>query len=195
MAAFPLFVELEQYPCLVVGAGLVASRKIHTLLSYGARVTVTAPRVCDEVKRLAERNRIILHRRSFEPDDLTGKGLVFVATDDEAVSHEVAALCRQRHIFVNVADVKPECDFYFPALVRRGDVVVGISTGGKSPALAKELRKEIDRRLPEELADFVKEAGALRSLLLESGRSVEDNPEYRQMVQEFVNDMAEKRNP
>jgi len=185
MAAFPIFIELEEYPCLVVGAGRIAARKIQTLVSYGAKITVTAPRVCDEVMRLAESGRIFLHRRAFEPGDLDGKGLVFVATDDEAVSHEVASLCRERHILVNVADVKPECDFYFPALVRRGDVVVGISSGGKSPALASQLRKEIDSRLPEGLPEFARKAGDLRRQLIDSGQNVESNPEYRQMIEGF----------
>lgn len=182
MAYFPLFISLDNLPCLVVGGGKVALRKVRTLLEYGARVTVTAPELDAELEKIPG---ITIQRRKFQETDLDGVELVFAATSDEECNRRVSQLCRERRIFINVADIPEECDFYFPALVRRGDVVVGVSTGGKSPAAAKKIKEKINTCLPQSLSDFVEETGQLRAAILDSGQKAEENSEYNKRVQDY----------
>lgn len=182
MAYFPLFISLDNLPCLVVGGGKVALRKVKTLLEYGARVTVTAPKVDEELEKIPG---ITIHKRNFKEADLDGTELVFAATSDEECNRRLSRLCRERRIFINVADVPEECDFYFPALVRRGDVVVGVSTGGKSPAAAKKIKEKIDSCLPQSLSGFVEETGQLRTAILDSGQKAEENSEYNKQIQDY----------
>lgn len=179
MAFFPLFISLDECPCLVVGGGKVAFRKVKTLTEYGAKVTVVAPRTESGID---EMHGVEIRKREFRENDLEGMQIVFVATSNQECNRQVAALCRERKILVNVADVPEECDFFFPALVRRKDVVVGISTGGKSPAAAKKIREELDRQLPESLGDFVEEVGALRTQMKDSGQKPEENPDYMERI-------------
>lgn len=185
---FPLFVSLTEKPCLVVGGGAVAKRKCETLLEYGAHVTVVAKTLCAEFRQL-ERDGILrgdaflrLCARPFEPQDLEGCFLAFVATEDEALNREIVRLCRRKNILVNVADIPELCDFYFPALVRRGDVVVGISTGGRSPALAGALRRELDALLPESLGTCAQELGLVREEILAQGRHPAEDKRYQELA-------------
>lgn len=183
MAAFPLFMELEGKQCLVVGGGQVALRKARTLCAYGACVTLVAKQVLPAFYELDPVTVIV---RAFVPEDVEGMQLVFVAVDDAACSVQVAELCRERRIPVNVADVPKLCDFYFPALVRRGDVVVGISTGGGSPALAAGLRRKIDALLPQDLAEQEKCVAELRKVLLAAGKNPAEDETYMRMAGEDV---------
>ncbi len=128
---------------LVVGAGKVALRKTRGLLEAGARVTVVAPRWAPEFVSLPVR----LLRRRFRASDLRGVCLAFTATDDRRVNHRVAIEAKRRGIPVNVADAPGECDFLVPARVRSGHLQVAISTSGRSPRLAAELRRRIERVL------------------------------------------------
>lgn len=187
MAYFPLFISLDNLPCLVVGGGKVALRKVRTLLEYGASVTVTAPELDAELEKIPG---ITIQKRKFIETDLDGMELVFAATSDEECNRRVSRLCRERRIFINVADVPEECDFYFPALVRRGDVVVGVSTGGKSPAAAKKIKEKINTCLPQSLSDFVEETGELRTAILDSGQKAEENSEYNKRVQDYFKKMG-----
>lgn len=186
MAYFPLFISMEHLPCLVVGGGKVALRKVKTLLEYGAKVTVVAP---DLEKELEKIPGITIQKRKFISSDLDGMELVFAATSDEECSRRLSELCRERRILVNVADVPEECDFYFPALARRGDVVVGVSTGGKSPAAAKKIKEKIDACLPSSLSDFIEETGELRADILDSGQKPEENEEYNRQVEEYFKNL------
>lgn len=182
MAFFPLFISLDELPCLVVGGGKVALRKVKTLLEYGARVTVVAPQTESQIDRM---DGVEIRKREFRETDLQGMRIVFAAASSQECNRYVAALCRERQILVNVADVPEECDFFFPALVRRKDVVIGISTGGKSPAAAGRIREELDRQLPDSLGDFVDEIGDLRTRIKESGQKAEENPEYRKRLADY----------
>lgn len=184
---FPIFIALTDKPCLVVGGGAVAKRKCEALLEYGARVTVVAKALHTDFSELLEGGdpqgaSMQLFVRPFEPTDIDGQQLVFVATEDEALNRGIVSLCRKKHILVNVADIPELCDFYFPALVRRGDVVVGISTGGGSPALAGTLRRELDAVLPEELGGRAAELAALRRKILAEGRHPSEDAEYQKYL-------------
>lgn len=133
MAYFPMFVELEGRPCLIVGGGAVALRKARKLLPYGPCLTVVAQSFVPELEAL---EGAALCRRAFRPRDVEGQALVVAATGDGALNREIAALCRARRIPVNAVDDKDNCTFLFPALVRRGPLSIGISTGGASPTAA-----------------------------------------------------------
>ena len=149
MVHFPLFVDLHHQPVLVVGGGQVALRKVKKLLPYGPRITVTAPEICPE---LGEIPGVAFRPRRFRLGDLRPRpALVLTATDDPAQNRRIAALCRRRHIPVNVADDPAHCTFLFPALVRQGNFSAGISTGGASPTAAAFYKNELQSLLPDNL--------------------------------------------
>ena len=134
MAFYPAFLDLSHKDCLVIGGGVLALHKTRAFVELGARVTVVAPRVKPDFARL---RGVRVVRRGFRPGDLAGQPwLVVAATDDEALHARVAALCRQRRIWVNVVDRPPLCDFIVPSVTRRGPVTFAVSTGGASPAVA-----------------------------------------------------------
>ncbi len=142
---YPIFLDLREKPVLVVGAGAVALRKTRGLLEAGARVTVVAPRWRREFESLPVR----LARRRFRASDLRGACLAFTATDDRRVNRRVALEARRLGIPVNVADAPAECDFLVPARVRSGALQLAISTGGRNPRLAAELRRKLEAVLSE----------------------------------------------
>lgn len=158
MAYFPMFVSLEQKPCLVIGGGKVAVRKCRGLLAFGAEVTMVAEEFAEEAKGpyLGRLHRI---RRSFRETDLTMQGwaVVIGATNSRSVNHAVAVCCQRAGIPVNIADCQEECSFFFPAYCIEEKITVGISTSGVSPGTASALRKRLEKALPEWLADMEEE--------------------------------------
>lgn len=182
MAYFPLFVSLEGLSCLVIGGGKVALRKVTTLRKFGAEVTVVAPGILPEIERVPG---VKLIRRRFEEKDLENVSLIFAASSEEACNREAARLGRERRIPVNAADLPGDCDFFFPALVHRGDVVAGISTGGISPALAGRVRARIEEALPEDLAAFASEVGQMRQEIIKRGGCPGEDPGYRKKIEEY----------
>lgn len=159
MAYFPFFVDLSQREGLIVGGGAVALRKVEKLLPYGPRLTVCAPRICPALEGL---DRVALLRQPFQPEVLEGRDFVLAATDDPEVNETVSRLCQARGIPVNVADDKALCTFLFPALVRRGPLSIGISTGGASPKGAVYLKEQIEALLPPEFGALLEALAQLR---------------------------------
>lgn len=143
-AFYPVMLRLQGQRCLVVGAGDVAARKVEMLLTCGAEVVVVAPEVGEAIQALAETGRVTVHQRPFHPSDLKGPRLAVAATDSPEVNRAVAEEARKAGIWVNVVDEPALCDFVAPAVVRQGPVVVAISTGGASPALAAALRRQLE---------------------------------------------------
>ena len=135
MELFPVYLNLYQRACLVVGGGSVASRKITHLLRCGARVTVVAPEAEAEIEQLARDGEIRWEPRGFEESDLEAMFLVFSATDEEGLNHRISTLCQERNIPINVVDDPRHCSFFVPAVVRRGSLALAISTAGKSPCM------------------------------------------------------------
>ena len=163
MPWFPMFVQLKGADALLVGGGTVALRKAEKLLPYGPRITVVAP---DIIPELAVLPGLTLCRRPFEESDLQGTlALVIAATDDTALNRKIAALCREKRIPVNVVDDPEACGFLFPALVRRGRLSVGISTGGASPTAAVWLKERIESILPPHFGAALDRLEALRPAL------------------------------
>ncbi len=166
MAYFPLFMDLEGKRCLVVGGGKVAARKAEALAGFGASVTVIAERIGGQMEAFGKQEGMLVRRRAV-PRDAEGFDLVICASDDHRLHQEIFAFCRQQKIPVNTADDKALCTFYFPALVRRGDVILGISTGGRSPAAAAYLRRQAEGLIPPFFGELVSRLGRLRPYVME----------------------------
>jgi precorrin-2 dehydrogenase/sirohydrochlorin ferrochelatase len=167
MEMFPVFFKLEGRRCLVVGSGTIAVPKIASLLRAGGVVTVVAPQAQDEIKEQARAGVLSLFEREFDDGDLDGMFLVIAATDLQVVNHRVAESARARKVLCNSVDDPPDCDFFYPSVVRRGDLQIAISTAGKSPALAQRLREEVDALLPADIGDWLDQLGKTRLKMLE----------------------------
>lgn len=163
---YPLFLNLEGRTCLVVGGGGVARRKIEPLLASGAKVVVVAPEIQSAIETLAVEERLDLRRRPFEPEDLAGCVLVIAATSDEETNRRVFASARSRGVLCNVVDAPALCDFHVPAVVRRGDLRIAVSTAGKSPAFASRVRRELERLYPERAGAALERLGRIRASTL-----------------------------
>lgn len=146
MAYFPFFVDLDGKEGLVVGGGVVALRKLQKLLPYGPHLTAMAPKFLPEIKEITN---ITCLEIPFTPSALEGKSFVIAATDDHSLNQEIADLCCEKNIPLNVVDDPESCSFLFPALVKRGALSVGISTGGASPSAAVYVKERVEEALPE----------------------------------------------
>ena len=143
MAYYPVCLDMTDRPCLVVGGGPVAERKVAGLLDAGARLTVVSPLATDRLREWASADRIRLLPREYAAADLAGQAVVFVATDDGGINAGVARDARAVGVLVNAVDDPAHCDFILPAVLSRGGITVAVSTGGASPALARAVRDEL----------------------------------------------------
>lgn len=168
VAYFPFFVDIEGKNCLVIGGGKVAYRKLHTLLQYGVNVCVVSREFCEELVILAEEfsHNVELYEENFEENFeekyLDNVFFVIAATDDKNLHARISKICKERNILINVVDEKEYCSFYFPSLIKRGDFVIGCSSGGNSPALARDVRKKVEGVLPDYIQDVNVQLGTLR---------------------------------
>src|SRR6202012_919600 len=162
MSLFPMFLKLAARRCVVVGAGAIAESKIESLLEAKAQVTIVAPEALPRVRAWAEGGDITWVQREYREGDLAGAFLAVAATATPAVNRAVFAEASERGVLINAVDDPPFCDFYFPSIVKRGDLQIAISTAGESPALAQRLRKEINAALPLDTGEWLMELGRLR---------------------------------
>jgi precorrin-2 dehydrogenase/sirohydrochlorin ferrochelatase len=162
MSLFPMFLKLEGRSCLVVGAGQIGEAKIRSLLVSRAKVHVIAPWATPTVTAWDRAGVLRWTAREFHPSDLDGVFLVVAATSITAVNDVVYQEAQTRRALCNVVDVPDRCDFYYPAVVRRGDLQVAISTAGHSPALAQRLRREFERQLAPVYAGWLQGLGKIR---------------------------------
>jgi siroheme synthase-like protein len=163
MSYFPIFLELKDRRCLVLGGGVVAERKIAGLLEVGAAMTVISPDVTETIARWSKSKMIELIARRYQSGDLSGYQVVFAATGDAEVNAEASEEGRRLGVWVNAADDPKHCDFILPSVLRRGQLSVAVSSGGGSPALARTIREELEMHLTEEyeqLATLAAEARA-----------------------------------
>ncbi|MBI5441155.1 MAG: bifunctional precorrin-2 dehydrogenase/sirohydrochlorin ferrochelatase [Deltaproteobacteria bacterium] len=170
---YPVFLSLAGRPCLVVGGGAVAERKIGGLLPAGARITVVAPSITEGLRALAEQGEIAWSARKFEPGDLEGVDLAFVATSDPEANARAVTEARARRVWVNAAHSPEACDFQVPAVLRRGRAAVAVSTAGASPVVAAWLRDRIAGALPEATADLLELSEVLRGRKSAGGKEAE----------------------
>ncbi len=159
---YPLLLDLDGRPCLVVGGGPVAARKVDGLAGAGAAITVVAPEAVARIAEAHTAGRLTWRERTFREEDLEGQVLAFAATSDPGVNRTVAEAARLRGVWVNRADDPADGDFHVPASLRRGTVTVAVATDGASPALAAWLRDRVAEGLPPELATLAELASSLR---------------------------------
>lgn len=166
---YPIFLKLEGRPVLVVGAGKVALRKVEALQEAGAKTTVIAPEVCDQLRRHAEDGKLSLHERPWQPADCAGALLVVAATGNAELNAHIREAAHLAGALVNAVDDPDNCDFYVPAVARRGDLRVAVSTQGAAPLIASRVRRHLEKTLPAELADVIESVSVERERLLASG--------------------------
>lgn len=162
MNIYPIMLKVRDQQAVIIGGGGVAMRKVRTLKKAGAKIRIISDKFADETD-LAD---VEVIRQSYQAKFLQGANLVFACTDDQPLNSQVAVDARKLGALVNSVDQPLDCDFYVPAIVNRGDVIVAIGTGGAAPAFAAQLRKQIDEFLPEQIGDFVKSLSKMREQLL-----------------------------
>jgi precorrin-2 dehydrogenase/sirohydrochlorin ferrochelatase len=172
---YPIFTVIDNKPCLVVGGGAVGERKVHDLLAAGARVTVVSRTLTPALAALASRGEIRYLPEDFSAARVEGMALVLAATDDPEVNARVSAAARDRAIWVNVADDPELCTFIVPALLRRGDLTLAVSTGGASPALARQVREELQQHFGPEYGPYLNLLQRVRTRLLSERRGHRGN--------------------
>ena len=165
---FPMFLKLEGRQCLVVGAGKVGEPKISGLLETGARIRVVSLDATPTVREWARAGFIELDLRAFSPDDLDGAFLAIVSTNSRTLNERVYHEAQRRGVLCNVVDVPDLCDFFYPSVVRRGDLQIAVSTVGKSPSLAQKIRQQLEKQYGPAYAAWVQELGETRKLILAS---------------------------
>ena len=189
MAYFPFFVDLEGKHGLIVGGGAVALRKAQKLLPYGPRLTVVAPALSPAFQALGN---VECRQRPFEEADLDGCAFAMAATDDRALNHRIAELCGQRHIPVNVADSREDSAFLFPALLRRGELSVGVSASGAAPAAAACIRDRFAEVLPDRLEEILEFLDRVREPVRQA---VPDGNERKKLLTSLAADCMETGRP
>ncbi|MBZ5567734.1 MAG: bifunctional precorrin-2 dehydrogenase/sirohydrochlorin ferrochelatase [Acidobacteriia bacterium] len=187
MDLFPILVRLRARRCVVVGAGEVAASKAEALLAAGAPVIVVAPRAGEWVQEQARAARLTWHQREFVPHDLDGTFLVIAATDSPSVNEAVFRASAERGMLCNVVDDPEHCDFFYPAVVRRGALQIAVSTSGQSPALAHRLRVELEQQFGPEYEHWVEHVGRQRREILARNMTEEDR---RRLLDEIASRAA-----
>ena len=177
-AYYPLFADLSGRRCVVVGGGLVAQRKVTTLLSYGASITLVSPVVTTRLSAYARAGKIRHVARRFQPADLRGAWLVYAATDDQAINQLVFRSATAQRIFTNVVDQTPLCSFIAPAIARCGPVTVAVSTSGASPSLAKRIRDDVERTLEDGYLPMAQLLKSLRGVAKRALPKYDDRKRY-----------------
>jgi precorrin-2 dehydrogenase/sirohydrochlorin ferrochelatase len=168
---------------LVVGGGAVGSRKVETLLRAGARVTLVSPQVTETVRSLAETGRLTWHVRGYRSSDVASMFLVFSATDDPELNRRIEEDAARQCALCNFAAQPDRGDFILPSIIERGDLLVSISTSGKSPAVARQLRQDLEAYFGEEYAPFLRLMGAIRERLLEREHAPDEHRKaFRRLI-------------
>ena len=175
MPYYPVSLDLRGRPCIVIGGGKVAERKVRGLLACEAEVQVISPELTPGLSDLFRAGRLTWQDRDYRPGDLEGGFLVIAATDNEQVQQQTFEEAEERNILINVADVPARCNFILPATVRQGDLTISVSTGGKSPALAKQLRQQLEKSFGPEYRTVADILGGLRREILALGLPQAEN--------------------
>ncbi len=165
---FPMFLKLQGRQCIVVGAGKIGEPKIGGLLETGARIRVVSLDASPVVRERARAGKIDLELRAFNSEDLDSTFLAVVATNSRSLNERVYHEAQKRGVLCNVVDVPDLCDFFYPAVVRRGNLQIAISTAGQSPSLAQKIRQQLEKQFGPGYAAWVAELGETRKLILAS---------------------------
>jgi len=168
---YPIFLEMKDRRCVVIGGGAVAERRVEGLVAVGANVTVISPAITEGLRDLLTQGAIRHVAREYQTGDRAGYDLFFVATDNLEINAVVSSEARSLRVWVNSADDPDHCDFILPGVIRRGDLTVAVSTGGVSPAVTRAIREELDEYFTADYARFVQIAGEVRRELREKSFS------------------------
>jgi len=179
---YPVFLKLKNKVCVVIGGGKVAERKILGLLAVGAKVKVISPDLTPKLKSLYEKGTFIWEERPYRRGDLTGAFLVIAATNDPSVQEEIFKEAEEKNIPCNVVDRPEYCTFIVPSIIKRGDLVIAISTSGASPALARRLRETLEEIFGEEYTLYLNLMRKIREKILKMDISPEEKEEKLQKI-------------
>lgn len=186
MAYFPFYVDIKGKNCLVVGGGKIALQKIQVLISFEVFIKVISPYISKEIldiKDYVSDEKMLLLNRNFQESDIDGCLFVVAATDDSAMNAQIAKLCRDRNILVNVVDLKEECSFIFPAVIKKKDLVIAVSSSGTSPALTVKTKKKIEMAIPDFYPDLLETLGEKRNMIR---ARITDQQTRKKVYQEII---------
>ena len=185
MGYYPVFFDLRGKLCLVVGGGRIAERKVASLLDSGARVLVVSPELTPVLEGLKARGAISHRSGKYQQSDLAGVFLVICAVNDKNINQNIAADCNENNLPVNVVDQPDLCSFFVPAVMRRGDLTLAVSTGGKSPLLARRMKEELENRYGDHYGEFLDMLAAHRQVVI---RQVKDESKKKEILEKMVTD-------
>ncbi|MGR3174867.1 MAG: precorrin-2 dehydrogenase/sirohydrochlorin ferrochelatase family protein [Candidatus Scalindua sp.] len=177
---YPIYLDVKDKKCVIVGGGEVAYRKVCSLKEAGAEVVVVSPETCSEI---ANKTGITLIKKNYDEGVLDGALLVIAATDNEAVNKKVALDARERNIIVNVVDHPELCSFIVPSTINRGDLCISISTGGASPAVTKSIREELEVVFGSEYEEYLNLLTKMRSIVMSD---IKDSAKRRKVLQRLA---------
>jgi len=180
---YPIYVELHEQPCIVIGGGKIAEGKVEGLLTAGAQVTIISPSLTSHLHTLVEQNKVAYISRTYQHGDLAGAFMVICATDQPEINHQVWQETSANRQLVNVVDDTPRCNFIAPAILRKGDLNIAISTGGKAPALAVRLKERLQKEIGPQYERFLELSGQLREPL---ARNIPDFETRKKLWYELV---------
>ncbi len=182
MSNFPISLNLENKKILVIGAGKIATSKVKKLLDFTNEITVLAPNISEELEKLD----IKTLKKEYEREDIEGFNIVIACIDDISLQKEIYKHTREKNILYNCADVFELCDFTFSSIIKKDDLVISISTSGTSPAFSKDLRKYLDKIIPNSVGNFLKEMKKLRDTLPKGEKRMEMS---RKKSKEFLSSL------
>jgi siroheme synthase-like protein len=189
---YPLFLNIGGRRCVVVGGGQVALRKVKTLLEHKARVEVISPDLCPELGQLAEKREIEVQYRKYQSGDLEGALIAIAATSESGTNLKVAEEARRSRVLVNVVDDVENSDFILPSCLRRGDITIAVSTGGRSPALARRIRAKLEKDLGKEYASLALLIAEVRSELKREKIEVDANTWQEALDLDLLTDLIKR---
>ena len=187
MAKYPIFLGLNSRSVVVIGGGIVALRKVQTLLATGASLLVVAEHIQDRLTDLCQNHDAKLIKSAYSKDYLDGAFLVIAATDNYQLNKQIYEDCRQLQILCNVVDVPELCDFFVPAVVRRGDLQIAISTDGRCPAYAALLRKKLEKNFTDKHGEFLIELDVLRKYII---ANISDTAKHKALLKKLIEDKS-----
>jgi precorrin-2 dehydrogenase / sirohydrochlorin ferrochelatase len=163
---YPILINLKRFPCLVVGGGQVAFRKIQSLLSYNVKITVLSPKVCKPLSALIKKKKIKIIPKPYSREYIKNYKVIFSATNKREINEQVYNDCKMENKLLNVVDVPELCDFILPAVVQRGELSISVSSQGRAPFFVKEMKNKIDHIFPSYYEDIIDLAGNFRSIIM-----------------------------
>jgi len=165
MSYFPLFMDMSGLKVLVIGGGVIAAEKLEKLVDFTKEITVITKEVSEGADQLIKKYSLTLHQRMYQTGDINGFDIVIVATDTVELHKAIYEESRSERILVNSVDNTDYCDFIFPSYVQKGDLTIAFSTGGASPAFAKQIRRHFEKIIPNSVGDFLQKMKGLRSTI------------------------------